>query len=186
MSLDKSGSEYSVSVIHHTEVLERISGQDSREVLLRPTVKLEITSNFVGPYSMNWLYVSAESKSILRNKAKLVDVPYRPDMMAVEHYEFTDTTMRWYMEETIDDYRAWRTAERAIVVMSGGTFGGMVEVLSKDEVENCIITTRPYLHNLEHEAAYLVPIIKGRYKACVIEKDTVQAEIETYREYVYG
>lgn len=186
MSLDKSGSEYSVSIVHHTEVLERISGRDSREVMLRPVVKLEITSNFIGPYSMNWLYVSAESKSILRNKATLVDVPYRPDMMAVEHYEFDDTTMSWFMEEAIDDYRSWRTATRAIVIMSGGTFGGAVEVLSKDETTNRIITTRPYLHNLEFEAVYLVPIIKGRYKACVIEKNRVEAEIETYKEYVYG
>ena len=186
MALDKSGSEYSISVVHSTDVLECLNCKTIREVLLGPVVKLEITSSFVGPYSMNWLYVSAESKSILHNKAMLVDVPYRPDMLAIERYEEFPDKMYWYAEEAVSGYRSWKSAKRAIVVVSGGTYGGSVDIVDINHDLNYIETSKPYQHNLEFEAVYLVPIIKGLYKSCVIEKDTVEAEIETFKEYVYG
>lgn len=183
---DKSGSEYSISVTHHNEIGERIDGSTIRSSFREPTITLELESSFIGPYSRNWLYVSAEAKSIFTHKGKMVDVPYRPDMVAVEEFEFFDDRSVWKIEETVSEYRAWRNATRAIIVVSGGNYGGNVGIVSIDLSSNTITTTRPYEHNVEWEAVYLVPVVKGYYKSCTIEKDYVVAEIETYKEYMYG
>lgn len=186
MSFDNSGSEYTISVTHYNEVGERIDGSTVRAGFREPTVRVELESNFIGPYSRNWLYVSAEAKSILKNKGKLVDIPYRPDMVAVEQFEFFDGRSEWAIEETISEYRAWRNAQRAIIVVSGGNYGGVVSVVQANYTTNIITTTRPYIHNVVWEAVYLVPVVKGYYKSCTIEKDHVTAEIETFKDYVYG
>lgn len=182
---DRKETKVSMSVLHYNCVDEIVNSSTARTNTLGPQITLTITSDFTGQYSRNWLYVSADAKSILRSKGQMVPIPYRPDMVCARIVDTVDGQTTWETEEDLTEYRAWNKAESAIIVVSGNTYGGRVAI-AKIQDAHTIITNRFYAANVQSEAVYLVPLIKGYYKACSIEGSTVKAEVETTKEQIYG
>lgn len=156
-----------------------------RVATLGPEIIVHVESEFTGQYSRNWLYVSAESKSMLSTKGQPVPVPYRPDMVCAHIKEVVGGNTVWDVEENVSEYLSWFHVEEAIIIVSGNTYGGRAGIVSIPD-DHTIITSRFYANNVQSEAVYLVPIVKGFYKSCSIDGNAVKAEIATTKEYIYG
>lgn len=134
---------------------------DTRYVSLRePTATLRVESNFVGPFNTNWLYISARTKSSYELSANTL-IPFQPDMVTVERTNTEGDTIRWTCCENISQYRGWNAAVKAMVVMSGGVYGGTADMRKRDG-DYDIITSSFYTDNIKHEAVHLIPMVRGR------------------------
>lgn len=182
---DKKETKITMSILHYNCVDELISSGTARTSTLGPQITLEVTSEFTGQYSRNWLYVSADAKSTYRSKGQPVKVPYRPDMVCARIISTENGRTTWEVEEPLSEYRAWGRVTEAIIVMSGNVYGGRARIL-KILDDHTLVTDRFYAANVQSEAVYLVPVVKGYYKACSIEGGTVKAEIETTKDQIYG
>lgn len=91
----------------------------------------------------------------------------------------------WETEEDISEYLSWFHVKEAIIIVSGNTYGGRADLISIPN-NHTLITSRFYANNVKHEAVYLVPVVRGYYKACSIDGNVVKAEIETTKEQIYG
>jgi len=182
---DKKETKLTMSVLHYNSVAETVGSGTLRTSTLGPQITLSVESEFTGQYSRNWLYVSAESKSILANDGNPVPVPFRPDMVCARIVDTSGGTTLWETEEAISEYLSWFRVKEAIIVVSGNTYGGRAEVISIPNSHN-IITSRFYSNNVQSEAVYLVPVVMGYYKSCNVDGSVVKAEIETTKGQVYG
>lgn len=182
---DKKETKISMSILHYNCVDELISSGTARTSTLDPQITLEVTSEFTGQYSRNWLYVSADAKSTFRSKGQPVKVPYRPDMVCARIVGTENGRTTWEVEEDLSEYRAWGRVTEAIIIVSGNVYGGRASILEIVD-SHTLVTDRFYAANVQSEAVYLVPVVKGYYKACTIEGNTVKAEIETTKGQIYG
>lgn len=185
-SSENVGSKYNVSVIHNNSFGEFINGNSTRTSEYAATVRVTLETKFLGPYTKNWLYVAAKHKSMIKNQANFVDVPYRPDKVGVETFTYDDVQTTWHINDKLIGFRSWLRARRAIVVVTGGVYGGLLTINGIDFDNNRIITKRPYAHNVNYESIHVIPIIKGYFKSFELERDVITAEIETTKEYIYG
>lgn len=183
---DSVGSKFNVSVRHMTDIHGTISGKTHRIVMKKAVVSLQLETSFTGPYTSNWLVTAAKSRSMFAQGAQMVDVPYRPDLVSASGFEHRGDVTVWYINEELREFLAWGRASACIVVVSGGVFGGMVDIVALDFFEDTVTTTKPYQHSLEFEALYLIPLVKGYYKSFEMECNIATAEIETYQEYIHG
>ena len=182
---DKKETKFSMSVLHFNSALEMFDSRTRRVSTLSPLVTVNVESEFTGQYSRNWLYVSAESKSIFATKAQPTGVPFRPDMICAFMKDTSGGTTMWETEEDISEYLSWFHVKEAIIIVSGNTYGGRADLISIPN-NHTLITSRFYANNVKHEAVYLVPVVRGYYKACSIDGNVVKAEIETTKEQIYG
>lgn len=182
---EKKETKFSMSVLHYNSSLEMIDSRSRRVSTLSPLVTVHVESEFTGQYSRNWLYVSAESKSIFATNAKMTDVPFRPDMICAYLKDTSGGTSMWEIEEDVSEYLSWFRVKEAIIVVSGNAYGGRADVISIPN-NHTIITSRFYSNNVRHEAVYLVPVVKGYYKGCTVDGNVVKAEIETTKAQIYG
>lgn len=164
-----------LSIVSTTTRVDRICGAPDTTSLVDPVAILTIESKCEGPFSLNWLYASAEAKSMF-SELSVKLAPFRPDMLTVDQLVVGDTYLRWDVVEPVAAYRAWRNARQFVVVMSGEVYGGVLPITALEPAS--IVAPRLYDPVVRHEAVRLIPLLPAVYKTFTFDKKSVKAEIE--------
>lgn len=139
-------------------------------------VVLSMDASFTGPFSKNWLFMGAQlhANYVPDN---WVPIPYRPDSLTVASMLYEGKTTRWTVFENTYGYRAWNTTKQALVVMSGGVYGGLVDLI-RMEGKHQIVTKNFYMTSIYMESVQLVPMVQGRVVSANMDARSVKAEVE--------
>ena len=138
-----------------------VYGVDRVSVVRDPVTILKLTSDFLGPFQKNWLYVSATTYARMQH-VQLAPVPFQVDSLTVLGMERNSNgDCVWEVAENISDYRAWAKAQTMIVAMSGAQYGGKARVLSVAG-NHTIVSAYRYSDNIAVESVNLVPMVLGR------------------------
>ena len=150
-------------------------GVDRRAVERTPTAILKITSEFVGPFNKNWLYISALAYASMKpGETKLV--PYQLDAVTVLEMDYDDNgNCFWTVAENLYDFRAWNMATKMIVSMSGAQYGGVADIIEVKGAAN-INSKYAYTDYIFSEGVHLIPMIPGRI--ITMSMNPVRMEVE--------
>lgn len=155
---DSADKSVTLAIRHYNALHMTGNGRPRLLSYLEPSATLRVESHFVGPFQRNWLYISARAKSRQDDVPSLI--PYHPDIVTVDTTEIEADTVRWSCLENVKERRAWNSAVKALVVMSGGIYGGVTPMIERDG-DHDIITGSFYLNHIRSEAVRLIPLVSG-------------------------
>lgn len=136
-----------------------------------------MSTDYTGPFSQNWLYLSAWKQTNYWGTAEMSLMPYRPDMITVSSMLMEGIQSRWVTLEDISEYRSWATATKCVVAMSGDVYGGTLDINAIQPPYE-IWTKKFYNNNLYAESARLVPLVPGRVSGVEVENEVITVDIK--------
>lgn len=170
-------ASFDMRVTFNNTVLNSLKQRNTATSIRDPEIKLSMQTNYTGPFSHNWLYLSAWKQTNYWGTAEMSLMPFRPDMVTVSSMMFEGIQTQWVTLEDISEYRSWSHATRCVVAMSGDVYGGTLVI---DEVKPPfeIWTKKFYSNNLVAESARLVPLVPGRVSGVEVDEDIIKVDIK--------
>ena len=159
--------------------------KETRVGIVEPKAIMHTESDFVGPFSANWLYYSvlAQSGAI---KPGRTPMPYRVDAVSVDSYTQEVYGTKWITLDNLYDFRAWNTAKQALIVASGATYGGKCDIIGVNGAHE-ILTSYRYSDQWFNEAVHLVPMLPGIVIGCDLDTSSgMQVEVEFLPKDIYA
>ena len=180
-----SEDKLSLSVRHYNQRIELLGGRTRHVSYRAPTVVLRMESTFIGPYKQNWLYLSAQEKANYGANQNTL-VPFPPDSVTVDSSVLEGDTIRWTCLERVREFRSWNAAVKAMLLVSGGVYGGTTRLIKRDG-DYDLLTDWYYTNHVRLEAAFLVPVIAGRILTASMNKaNSIAVEVEVSAKAIIG
>lgn len=152
-------------------------GVDRSSVVRKPVTILRLTSDFVGPFQKNWLYLSALSFARFQNN-NLALIPYQVDALTVLGMTSNGNgECVWEVAEDTRAYRAWTKASVMIVSMSGAQYGGKAQIVALEGAHTVRSRFR-YADHIMLESVRLIPMIMGRVITMSMNPQSIDVEFQ--------
>lgn len=175
--MEANNYSYAMSVAFDNVVVNALMGVGQTTNIRQSRVTLTLKTDYSGPYSRNWIYMSAWARANYTNNQAYKPLPFKPDMLTAVSMLIEGPQSHWFVLEDLRKYRSWAAVQQAIVVMSGNIYGGTLHI-NKFREPYEMWTQRYYNNFMELEAVHLIPCVPGRVMGIALDAGLATIDIE--------